>query len=230
LAHELATTFGQRLRAVLVFGAHARPHVRPVQAPVRTMALVETLTYADLSACAERARRWQQAGLDMPLVLPSAEFARSLDAFPLEYGDILAHHVMVRGEDPFEGLAVAREDIRRACEVQARSHAIHLREGFLLAAHDGAELARLIVASAGAFALLMDAFAHATDAPRHATPDILAAHAERVAGLSATLIRRLLALEEDAHLDAGDATQLYPPYLDLVHDLVGVVDTWRVEA
>lgn len=227
LADELQTVFGSRLRAVLVYGAHARPHARQVHAPVQTAALVDTITYADLSACAERAGAWQQHGLEMPLLLPVTEFERSLDTFPLEYGDIIDHHVLVFGDDPFVGQVVAGEDLRRACEVQARGHVIHLREGFLLAAHDPAAVARLVTASSGPFASLMDAFTRVTGGPRQATPDMVAAHAARVAGLSSSLILRLLAVEEDARLDAADATQLFPPYIDLMHALVAFVDTWR---
>lgn len=229
LADELETVFGSRLRAVMVYGAHARPHARSVNAPVQTVALATALTYADLSACAERASAWQRRGLEMPLLLPVAEFERSLDAFPLEYGDIIDHHILVFGDDPFVGQVVVGEDLRRACEVQARGHVIHLREGFLLAAHDAAAIARLITASVGPFASLIDAVARVTAGPRQATPDMVAAHVERVAGLSATLIQRLLSVEEDATLDPADAIQLFPPYVDLMHDLVAFVDTWRAE-
>ena len=55
LADDLAGIFGARLRAVLVFGTHARPHPRTVKAPVQTLALVDRLEYADLAAGAERA-------------------------------------------------------------------------------------------------------------------------------------------------------------------------------
>ena len=131
VADDLGGIFGARLRAVLVFGTHARPHPRTVKAPVQTLAIVDALSYADLAASAERSADWLAHGLDMPLLMPAGEFRQSLDAFPLEYGDIIAHHILVRGEDPFAGLSVAAEDLRRACEVTVRSHAIHLREGFL---------------------------------------------------------------------------------------------------
>lgn len=227
LADELQTIFGPRLRAVMVYGAHARQHARPVHALVQTVALVDDIGYGDLSACAERAGAWQRQGLDMPLLLPLTEFARSLDAFPLEYGDIIDHHVLVFGDDPFVGQVVAGEDLRRACEVQARGHVIHLREGFLLAGHDPAAVARLVTASSGPFAALIDAVARVTGGPRQATPDMVATHAARVAGLSSTLILRLLTVEEDATLDPSDAIQLFPPYIDLMHSLVAFVDTWH---
>ena len=229
LADDLASHFGARLGAVLVYGTHARPHPRAVKAPVQTLALVDRVDYNDLAAAAERAAVWQARGLDMPLLLPEVEFRRSLDAFPLEYGDIIAHHIVLRGEDPFAGLAVAAEDLRRACEVKIRAHAIHLREGFLLAGHRPREVADLIVASAGPFASLLETFARMTGAAPQSPPDAVAAHVGRVSGLDAALIARLLRLEEDHALDPGDAVQLYPPYLDLVQSLVQVIDAWHVE-
>ena len=229
LADDLAGMFGARLRAVVVFGTHARPHPRAVSAPVQTLALVEALAYADLAAGAERAGDWHAHGLDMPLLMPVSEFGHSLDAFPVEYGDIIAHHIVVRGDDPFTGLSVGAEDMRRACEVNARSHAIHLREGFLLAGHRSTEIADLIVASTRPFASLVQTFALVTGAPRPLPPDALAAHVGRVAGVDAHLLARLLRIEEDGTLDASEAVQLYPPYLDAVHGLVEAIDAWSTE-
>jgi len=226
LADDLAAIFGGRLRAVLLFGTHARPHPRAVKAPVQTLALVDTLTYADLGAGAERAGQWQARGLDMPLLLPATEFRQSLDAFPLEYGDIIAHHILVRGDDPFAGLAVAAADMRRACEVNVRSHAIHLREGFLLAGHEPQAIAELIIASSGPFASLVQTFALVTGAPRQTPPDALAAHVGSAARVDAGLLARLLRIEEDRSLDPSEAVQLYPPYLDVVHGLVQAIDAW----
>lgn len=229
LADDLAGIFGTRLTAVLVYGTHARPHPRALKAPVQTLALVEALEYAHLAAAAERAAAWQAQGLDMPLLLPSEEFRRSLDAFPLEYGDILAHHVVVRGTDPFAGIAVAAEDVRRACEVKVRGHAIHLREGFLLTGQRPRDVADLIVSSAGPFASLIETYARLTGAPAQSPPDAQAAHVARVSGLDRDLIARLLALEEDHDLDAAEAVSLFPPYLDLVHGLVRVIDNFAAE-
>lgn len=229
LADDLAAIFGARLKAVLVYGTHARPHPREVKAPVQTLALVERLEYADLAAGADRADSWQARGLDMPLLLPVSEFARSLDAFPLEYGDIIAHHILVAGRDPFDGLSVTEEDLRRACEVKVRSHAIHLREGFLLAGQRGQDVADLILASATPFGALIQIFAQVTGAPRQSPPDALAAHVSQVAHLDKDLLARLLRLEEDHALDPAEGVQLYPPYLDTVEGLIAAIDGWATE-
>ena len=67
-----------------------------------TLVVVEALTPDDLRACAARVAAWHEAGLATPLILEAQEFARSLDAFPFEFGAILADHAIVSGANPFE--------------------------------------------------------------------------------------------------------------------------------
>ena len=73
--------------------------------PTHTLAIVDSLTPADLRACAGRVDAWHDAGLATPLLIAGHEFERSLDAFPLEFGAILADHTVVAGANPFDGAA-----------------------------------------------------------------------------------------------------------------------------
>ena len=98
---------------------------------VRTLGLVERVTFDDLARAVPLAAEWHRRGLAVPLLLSRHEFERTLDVFPLEYGNIIASHVVIVGDDPFAGTRVAEADRRRGCEQQAKSHLIHLREGFL---------------------------------------------------------------------------------------------------
>ena len=90
-------------------------HGHGATAPTRTLAVVESMTRDDLRAAATRVEAWHDAGLATPLLLGAREFAQSLDAFPLEFGAILADHVLVTGDNPFASLAVDPADVRRAC-------------------------------------------------------------------------------------------------------------------
>ena len=119
--HDLQHIFGDRLQAFVAYGdANAIP------AP--SLALVQTISADDLNRCAARVLSWHRAGCATPLMLTRDEFAGSLDAFPIEYGEILDTHRVLFGADPFAGLAIRDEDLRRACEVQVKSHLVHLRE------------------------------------------------------------------------------------------------------
>jgi len=117
LAGDLRGVFGDRLRSVATYG----PHVEGDNtAPLTCLALVASLTADDLNACATLSPRWGRSHIATPLILPEAEFRRSLDAFPLEYGEIIRTHQVVFGNNPFIDIVIAPADLRRACEAQGR--------------------------------------------------------------------------------------------------------------
>ncbi|MDP2390020.1 MAG: hypothetical protein Q8N52_06810, partial [Acidobacteriota bacterium] len=146
--HDLQHIFGDRLEAFMAYGhGHA--------APAPSLVLVRTLTHDDLEACAARAASWHRAGSATPLLLTLDEFAGSLDAFPVEYGEIIDTHRLLFGADPFAGLAIGADDLRRACEVQVKSHLLHLREDFVECGGRPSAVAALVTDSAPAFALLL---------------------------------------------------------------------------
>jgi hypothetical protein len=119
LHHDLEQALGPRLRALVVYEAHgilsdaAGPAEGLADAQIRhedlvhTLAVVDALNLADLSRLATLAPGWEKRRLAVPLFLAPGELAHSLDAFPLEFAQILAHHVLVAGQDPFAGLTVA---------------------------------------------------------------------------------------------------------------------------
>jgi hypothetical protein len=153
------------------------------------------------------------------------EFGRSLDVFPFECGDILSDHVVISGPNPFEGLGVDPADLRRACEVQARGHLLHLREGYLEARGRADALAVLIVRSAPAFAAIVTSVARlAGEFPQDA--GAAARFADRALGLPATTSSDIVALVGIQEMSSADAERLFPPYLAAMERLVNYVDAW----
>jgi hypothetical protein len=227
LVGDLDQVFGPRLTALVAHGPRVRSRtVDPSNPPpLDSVAIVESITYQDLAACGQRAPRWRAMGLTIPLLLRPGEFQRSLDTFPVEYGDIIAHHVLVFGKDPFAGLTVAAEDLRRACEAWGKSHLIHLREGFVETGGEPRRVADLLLASASPFAALLGHVARLCGADDR-DAQALARATESIAGLPAELVGRIIALEGQRTLDPDTAMSLLPPYLDAVERLVQYLDGW----
>jgi hypothetical protein len=199
LERDLQKIFGARLQSLIAYGQR------------HTLAVVDTLTADDLRACARRAAAWHDAKLTTPLLLPANEFASALDAFPLEFGAILSDHRIVSGRNPFAGLSVDPDDLRRAVEVQARSHLLHLREGFVETRGNSDALAILIVESAPAFAALLKSVSRLDGRAAAVGPT-----AESVAALAGV-----------HEISGAEAERLFPPYLEAVEKLVAHVDTWH---
>jgi hypothetical protein len=220
LERDLREVFSSRLQSLVAYRASSG------DGATATLAVVDTLSADDLRACAARVDAWHDAGLATPLLLAAQEFGRSLDAFPFEFGAILADHALVAGRNPFEGLRVDPAHLRNACEVQARSHLLHLREGFVEARGRGDLVADLIVRSSPAFGALLMSVARLEGSDAHDRLNSASA-VERVLGLSAGVLTEIITLSPSVPLSPDNARRMFPAYLDAVERLTARVDQWR---
>jgi hypothetical protein len=223
LVIDLRRVFAGRLRALVAYGPCVEGES---DSPLTCLALVESCDVSDLEACAKLTHQWQRHGLSIPLILPDQEFRRSLDAFPLEYAEILRAHERVFGVDPFDGVSISTEDLRRACETQVKSHLLHLREGFIETGGRPQSVADLVCTSAPAFAALLRNVARLNGAASPARADATREGA-RAAGLADTIVADVLALDRPSTIPTTDAARLFPQYLAAVEQLARAVDSWR---
>ena len=226
LVADLHGVFGARLQSVVAYGLDRGDTSEPLHA----LALVDGVTFEDLSRMAPLARGWRKAGLAIPLVLTRHEFVRTLDVFPLEYGNIIASHVLLEGSDPFAGIQVSDADRRRGCELDAKSHVIHLREGFIEAQGDPGAVSNLIAASAAAFrAVLANIVRLERGQAAYGTTmddDSLARDAERLVGVPAALVTDVLSASRTATA-ALDPSALFARYVDASERVWRFVDGWK---
>jgi len=188
LAGQLKEIFGERLKMVAAFGDTSN-----------SCAVVESLTIADLDRCAAHAARWNKAGLETPLFVVERELRRALDAFPLELTEIIATRRVISGPDLFADVVVPKQELRRACEVQARGHVLHLREGYVEAAGDSKSVTKLVSAAVQPFRALVKNVA-------------------RLEGISPKALVTQLNLD---NFEAG-----FPEALRAAERIVDYVDTW----
>ncbi len=235
LREDLSQIFGPRLRSVVAYETHfgletgtAGPGAGAADDHAHAMVVVDSLNYADLAACAAKVGEWAKARIGTPLLFPREEFERSLDAFPLEFTAIAAHHLLVAGTDPFAEVQIAPQDVRRACETQAKSLLLHLREGFLEAHGEPAAVARLVAASVPSLRTLLLNLAR-LDGVHARSREALVRHATGVLGVPEALMDRVLAVRKPDDLDRSDALRLYTAYLDAVERLTRFVDGWKAQ-
>lgn len=219
--HDLQQVFGERLQAFVRHGA-------PDANPVPSLALVQSLTSDDLAACARRASAWHRAGGATPLLLTRDEFAGSLDAFPIEYGEIIETHRMLYGVDPFEGLSIRPEDQRRACEVQIKGHLLHLRENYIDCGARPSAVAALVADSAPGFAALLHRLASLDGVPGTTAAD-LGRYAASRPGLDPRVVGDVVALTAGGATTGVDAARIFPAYVEAVEQLARFVNGWTAE-
>jgi len=223
LVGDLRNVFGNRILAVVAYGACIEG---VTNAPLTCLVLVGSLELGDLQACAQFMRRWNRAQIATPLIMPSHEFMRSLDTFPIEYGEIIRAHELVYGDDPFVTATIAPEDLRRACELQAKSHLVHLRESFIESGGSPNDVAELVATSAPAFTVLLRNVARLNSVTLSDWGEVTRAGA-RAVGIPEDLVADMLTLERKPDVPAADASRLFPEYLAAVEQLARAVDGWR---
>ena len=219
LDRDLRAIAGDRLRSLVVYSGIAGDD------RISTLAVVDGLSADDLRASVGRVAAWDDAGLGTPLFVAAHEFERSLDAFPFEFGGILADYAVVSGSDPFTGLRVDPAHLRHACEVQARSQLLHLREGYLETRGRGDALAELLLRSAAPLLALVQSVARLEGSA--ALGGEAAALVEQRVGVPAGSLARVAQLTGRKELSSDDARQLFPGSLDAVQRLTAFVDSWR---
>jgi hypothetical protein len=220
LERDLRDIFGPRLQSLVAY------RVASGSDKASTLAVVDALTADDLRACAGRVAAWHDAGLATPLLLGAQEFGRSLDAFPLEFGAILSDHVVTFGSNPFEGLGVDPAHVRHACEIQARSHLLHLREGYVETRGRGDALADLMVRSAAPFVALITSVARLQGGADLRDTSAAAVTIARALELPEGSLTEIMKLSAGGPLPSDTARRMFPAYLDAAERLTNYIDRW----
>ena len=215
LAHDLQHIFGDRFVALVAYDYR------------RSVLFAGTITVNDLAAAARQSDAWAaRLNLEVPLMLTPDEFRRSLDTFPVEYGAILRRHLVIAGTPPFEGASVRPADLRRALEVLAKGHVLHLRAGAINTGGRAARGRDLIAASIDPFRAILASAARLRDQEPE-DDEALARFAETALGIAGDTIRGLLAIDEDSDFDPS---AVMPPYLDAAERVWAALDNegqWR---
>ena len=209
MATDLRRVFDDRFVALVATGLHG------------AVAFVATIAPGDLEALGPLVDVWRRDDLEPPLLLTVDEFRRSLDVFPVEYQALLDRHDVVAGDAPFAQVEIDRANLRRACEVQAKSHLIHLRQGWMEHVGRNDRLAALIVRSSAPLRVLLSDVARLMVDADDAGPFAGAS----VAQLDIDLVREIVGLEQ-APERATRLVGRLPAYLALSERLWEFVDTW----
>jgi hypothetical protein len=157
LGDEVVRALGSRLVSLLLYGSAARGTHVPERSDVNTLLICDAVDedlFARLDAVVSA---WVAAGHPAPLILSEAEWRDSADAFPIEYEDMREAHRVLAGRDPWPGVSVRRDDVRRQLEHELMGKLVRLRQARVALRRDPKQFARVLVGSAGGFFTMLRA-------------------------------------------------------------------------
>ena len=168
---------------------------------MNTLLIVDRADPALFAALAAPVRAWIAADHPPPLVLAEREWRNSADAFPIEYEDIRDGHRLLAGRDPWHGIRVQPEHVRRQLEHELMGKLVHLRQAYAAEWNNGKRLSEVIAATRAGFFTMLRAVLRLAGRPVPPTPDALVREAASLIGFTADGLT-----EPAAYLDAVTRT------------------------
>lgn len=213
VATWLTDLYRERLQALVVYGSFANGggNHDPHRSDINLLAVLDRLDAATLDLGAPAVRWWVEQGYPAPVMLSRDEQDDSADIFPIEYRDIQAHHLVLRGEDCFSAVPAFPEHHRRQLLHDVRSKLLRLRAAYMQRGHQAKPLEALLLDSVSSFLTL---FRHALAAPGEALiiskDEVLAAAAARFGFSPAPFEAILAARRSRSRLEGGKLDRLRP--------------------
>jgi len=164
-----------------------------------------------------------------PLILTESQMRTSLDAFSIEWTEIVEMHLLLDGEDVLATLVVPRDNLRLQCEHELRTKLLSLRQAYLQSRDDASGLEVVLRSAATSFATLFRTLLRlGGETPATGTPQVI----ERIAELyqldAATLLDAWQVRFEPRKWKIDELRALYRRFVVQIERLVEVIDTLRV--
>lgn len=204
-AVQVASALRDDLVALVLYGSAARGVFVRDRSDVNTLLICRAADDRLFARLEAPVRAWTRTGQPAPLILTEREWRSSADAFPVEYEDIREAHRVLAGRDPWDGITVRPEHVRRQVEQELMGKLVHLRRAYAALLDDPKQLSAVLVETAGGVFAMLRAALRLAGTPPPAEPDALLAAAGRTIGFDASALTRLA-----EHLTGARALKLEP--------------------
>jgi hypothetical protein len=183
-AEQVVQELGPRLVTLLLYGSAARDPQGADRSTMNTLLLTDDVD-ADLFArLARPVRAWTASGHPAPLILTEREWRASADAFPIEYEDIREGHRILAGRDPWHGITVRREHVRRQLEHELMGKLVHLRQAYVAQWTHPRRLAEIVRETRAGFLTMLRAVLRLAGRTPPAAPEALVQEAGALIGFA----------------------------------------------
>jgi len=224
LVNRLKEVAGDNLESVVLYGSAARAEARRSYADLNVLCTLRSASVSELARVAPVVRWWCKDQREpAPLFFTAEELRQSADVFAIELLDMQKGHRVLFGRDVVADIAVPMNLHRIQVEHDLRTLMLKLRQHFLLATANEAELKAVMAKSiSSALALLRHTLIAYSEEPPSAPREVFARIA-RLTGAEAAAFETLLELREsDKHVD--DIPRVYGRYLNALDKVTSALD------
>ena len=110
-----------------MFGSAVRGGFGPGHVEANLLLIVKDASTTALRPIERAIADWVKRRFPAPLIFTEREWRASTDVFPIEIEDMREAHELLRGDNPFDGLATNRAHLRHELEREIRGKLLQLR-------------------------------------------------------------------------------------------------------
>jgi predicted nucleotidyltransferase len=227
---EAAEIFGPSLEAVILYGSAARGEYLPGRSNLNLLLLVAAHEVGRLQRYAKAHKRWSRERIVVPLLLTRTELEALPSLFPLECLDLVEHHLLLAGDDPFTALSPDLRRLPEQCEREVRANLLRTRQRFVEGGGTAEAALILIPLSVTSLLCCLRGLARLLDRAPAKTSDDLLDGLQDAVGLDLAPIRDALRLKR-GQLTPGqcEAPRLFDRYCGALQALAERVARLRAE-
>ena len=179
-ATRLEQALGDNLVSFMLYGPAVRAEGKK---DTTTLLIVRDASPKKLRPIEAFIASWAKKGNPPPLIFSEQGWRSSTDVFPIEIEDMREAHLLLKGEDPLDGLHTTKQDLRRELEREVRGKLLQLRTEFAAVASDGKAAGLLLADSAVTFFILFRAVLRLVGNTPPSDPKALVRETAEVTGL-----------------------------------------------
>ncbi len=154
LVNGLRSAYGDELLSIIIHGSVVRGDYDTHRSDINLFVVLSEDGIGRLRESIQVVGDGMKNGIAPPVFVTKRYIEGALDAFPIEFLEMMSAYRVLTGEDPLASLVFERESVRLQAEREGRRFLLLLRRGYLSAAGDRDRLSGLIAESLpGYFAL-----------------------------------------------------------------------------
>jgi len=156
LVERLHENAGANLESVTLYGSAAGGHLVEVHSDLNVLCTMRSLGVEELRRISGVVKWWTTTQHQpAPLFFTSQELREAADVFAIELLDMQQNHQVLYGSDVVAGISVPMNLHRIQVEHELRTALLKLRQHFLMAAENHADLAAVLAKSASSILTLL---------------------------------------------------------------------------
>ncbi len=225
LVARLAAAEHDNLVSVIVYGSAIAVPGNAKKSDYQLAIVTRQLTAATLRHVRSTMEWWHGQGFSLPTFFTKAEFATSMDVFPIEFRSMKRAYRVLAGEDLLANAQISNANLRLETESELRGKLLRLRSLAIPASQSASDLTKLMTESIVSFVRylrpMLELLGEEPPLGRLATATRIS---ERLHLDTAPLISVLRLRDEPKELLEIEAQDLFASYLNCLTRIVEAVD------